>query len=35
MKWYVLMNPFAGRNGDTDVQNVLVDTLGVGKGGMD
>ena len=29
----VLMNPFAGSNGDTDIENRLVDIVGEGKGG--
>ena len=29
----VLMDPFAGRNKDTDIRNRLVDTEGEGEGG--
>ena len=29
----VLMNPFAGQNGDKDIENRHVDTVGEGEGG--
>ena len=29
----VLMNPFAGNNGDADIENRLVDIVGGGEGG--
>ena len=32
--YIVLINLFAGRNRDADLQNILVDTAGEGEGGM-
>ena len=33
-KKMILMNLFAGRNGNTDLENGLVDTVGEGENGM-